>query len=108
MNETEQEAGQMLEEDVRAKLNRETGKIGWLELEKHFASGNVVYVSSELDLIEVAYQVSQDNKAVVEPWVNAQQLTPATDSQAVQWHEENTELWAVVVAPLVLVQPIKQ
>ena len=108
MNETEQESGQMPDEDVRAKLNRETGKIGWLELEKHFASGNVVTVSPELDLIEVAYQVAQDNKAVVEPWVSAQQLVPATDVQAVQWHEENTELWAVVVAPLVLVQPVKQ
>lgn len=108
MSEKEQESGQMPDEDVRAKLNRETGKIGWLELEKHFASGNVVTVSPELDLIEVAYQVSQDNKAAVEPWVTAQQLVPATDDQAVQWHQENTELWAVVVAPLVLVQPIKQ
>jgi len=108
VNETEPESGQIPDEDVRAKLNRETGKIGWLELEKHFASGNLVYVSPELDLIEVAYQVSVDNKAVVEPWINAQQLAPATDAQAVQWHEENTELWAVVVAPLVLVQPVKQ
>jgi len=102
------ESEQSPEEDVRMKLNRETGKISWQELEKHFASGNVVYVSPELDLIEVAYQVSQDNKAAVEPWVTAQQLSPATDAQAVQWYEQNAELWAVVVAPLILVQPIKQ
>ena len=108
MNKTEQESEKMPDEDVRAKLNRETGKIGWVELEKHFASGNVVTVSPELDLIEVAYQVSQDNKVAVEPWVTAQQLAPATDEHAVQWHQENTELWAVVVAPLVLVQSIKQ
>lgn len=108
MNDKLPEQEQTPEEDVRVKLNKETGKIGWLELEKHFASGNVMYVSAELDLIEVAYQVSQDNKAVVEPWVSAQQLSPATDAQAVQWHDQNTELWAVVVAPLVLVQPVKQ
>jgi len=108
VNDINPESEQTPEEDVRVKLNKETGKIGWLDLEKHFASGNVVYVSPELDLIEVAYQVSQDNKAVVEPWVSAQQLSPATDAQAVQWHDQNTELWAVVVAPLVLVQPVKQ
>lgn len=96
------------EEDVRAKLNRETGKISWLELEKHFASGNVVFVAPELDLVEVAYQVSVDNKAAVENWLKAQQLAPASDVQAAQWHEQQVELWAVVVAPLVLVQPVNQ
>lgn len=107
MNDIKPEPQQGPEEDVRAKLNRETGKIGWVELEKHFAAGNVVYVSPELDLIEVAYQVSQDNKAAVEVWVAAEQVGAASDEQAAQWHVANTELWAVVVAPLVLVQPIK-
>jgi hypothetical protein len=102
------EREQTADEDIRAKLNRETGKISWHEMEKHFASGNVVFVSPELDLIEVAYQVSQDNKAAVEAWVTAQQLGAATDAQAAQWCASNAELWAVVVAPLVLVQPIKQ
>jgi len=101
------ESEQSPEEDVRIKLNKETGKIGWLELEKHFASGNVVTVSPELDLIEVAYQVSQDNKAAVEGWVTAQQLGAATDEQAAEWHASYSELWAVVVAPLVLLQLVK-
>lgn len=107
MNEKKPELGETPEEDVRAKLNRETGKVDWLELEKHFASGNVVYVSSELDLIEVAYQVSKDNKEAVEGWLKAQLLAPANDTQVVQWHADNTEFWTVVVAPLVLVQLVK-
>ena len=89
MNDTEPESEQVAEEDVRAKLNRETSKIGWHELEKHFASGNLVYVSPELDLIEVAYQVSVDNKAAVEAWLQVEQLAPATDTQAAHWHEQN-------------------
>lgn len=97
-----------VDEDIRAKLNRETARIGWGELEKHFAAGNVVYVSPELDLIEVAYQVSLDNKEAVEGWVAEQQVGAATDEQAAQWHGNQAELWAVVVAPLVLVQPLRQ
>lgn len=96
-----------LDEDVRVKLNKETGKIVWQELEKHFAAGNVVTVAAELDLIEVAYQVSQDNKTAVENWVAKQQLGAATDEQAAQWQAANSEFWAVVVAPLVLVQLVK-
>lgn len=108
MSDEKLETEQNPDEDVRVKLNKETGKISWPELEKHFASGNLVYVSPELDLIEVAYQLSQDNKVMVEPWVIANQLAPATDEQALQWHDQNNEMWAVVVAPLVLVQPVKQ
>ena len=107
MTELENSETNSSEEDVRVKLNRETGKISWLELEKHFASGNVVYVAPGLDLIEVAYQVSRDNKAAVEGWLQAQQLAPASDVQAAQWHEQKAELWVVVVAPLVLVQTVK-
>ena len=99
---------QIAEEDVRKKLNQETARIPWSELEKHFASGNVVYVSPELDLIEVAYQVSLDNKTAVETWVKAQQMAPASDEQAAQWYADQSELWVVVVAPLVLVQPLRQ
>ncbi len=107
MSDEQKGAPENSEEETRTKLNRETARIGWHELEKHFAAGNVVYVSPELDLIEVAYQVSQDNKAAVEVWVAAEQVGAASDEQAAQWHVANTELWAVVVAPLVLVQPIK-
>ena len=96
------------EEDIRVKLNRETARIGWHELEKHFAAGNVVYVSPELDLIDVSYEVSLDNKERVEAWVESQKVAPATDEQAAQWHANQSELWAVVVAPLVLVQPLRQ
>lgn len=96
------------DEDVKKKLNHETARIGWHELEKHFAAGNVVFVSPELDLIDVAYEVSLDNKAAVEAWVASKKVAPATDEQAAQWHASNAELWAVVVAPLVLVQPLRQ
>jgi hypothetical protein len=67
-----------------------------------------VFVSAELDLVEVAYQVSKDNKAAVEGWLQTEQLALATDAQAEQWHTHKADLWAVVVAPLVLVQPLKE
>ena len=108
MSESDNKRESAPEEEVRIKLNRETARIGWGELEKHFASGNVVYVSPELDLIEVAYQVSLDNKAAVQNWLKAGQVASASDEQAAEWHANNAELWAVVVAPLVLVQPLRQ
>lgn len=89
----------------RAKLNMETSRIAWKELQRFFASGSALFVSTELDLVEVAFQMSEDNKAMVQCWVDAGQLGKVTDEQALAWFEADAEVWAVVVSPYVLVQP---
>jgi len=38
-------------EILRAKLNQETAKAGWAELQPFFARGQTIYVAPELDLI---------------------------------------------------------
>ena len=45
----------------KEKLHLETAKIACLELQRFFAKGQAIWVSNELDLVETAYQFSQDN-----------------------------------------------
>lgn len=93
------------DEIYRAKMNLETSRISWRELQRFFASGAAIYVSPELDLVEVAYQVSEDNKFQVAEWMEAGQVARVTDMQAQMWFDEDADMWAVVVSPYVLVQP---
>ncbi len=92
------------EEDTRSKLNQETSRISWRELQRFFASGAAIAVSAELDLIEVGFQISADNRQQVAQWLEAGQVAPVSDAQALQWYEADTMVWAVVVSPYVLVQ----
>lgn len=92
----------------RASVNLETAQIAWRELQRHFASGATMRVSDELDLVEVAYQMSEDNREQVAQWVQAGQLGPVKDDQALAWYEADALVWAVVVRPYVLVQGSKQ
>ncbi|MBT8422061.1 MAG: DUF2288 domain-containing protein [Gammaproteobacteria bacterium] len=92
----------------RARLNSETAKIAWHELQRFFAQGNAVAVAPQLDLVEVAYQIACDNKACVERWMEQQQVGPVSDQQAREWLDANALVWSVVVRPWVLVQPILQ
>ena len=94
------------EEAERERINAETAKIAWSELQRFFAQGHAIAVSPGLDLVEVAYQVSVDNKQQVEGWIKASQFGPVSDSQALEWLEANALMWAVVVRPWVLVQPV--
>lgn len=92
-------------EILRAKLNQETAKAGWAELQPFFARGQTIYVAPELDLIEVALAFSEDNAAQISLWREKGQVDKVADEQAAQWYDSDQTLWSVVVMPWVLVQP---
>jgi hypothetical protein len=93
--------------ELRLKINRETARLPWTELLKHFAAGNVVWVANSLDLVDVAVRVSHDDKANISQWMNAGLLARVSDEQAQGWLDANAQLWAVVVSPFILVQQDK-
>jgi hypothetical protein len=89
---------------AREKVNLETSKIAWKELQRFFASGAAVFVASPLDLVDVACQFSIDNKSQVAQWLQNNQIALVSDQQALDWLESDTDVWAVVVKPWILVQ----
>lgn len=93
-------------EIVRAKVNLETAQMPWREMQRYFASGAALYVSPGLDLVETAFQMSEDNAAQIRLWMEAGQFGKVTDEQAHAWWDNDAMLWAVVVSPWVLVQPV--
>ena len=93
-----------LTEILRAKLNGETAKVSWAEMQRHHARGVVLRVAGELDLVAVALAMAQDDGAAVGRWMQAGQLGKVSDDQARDWLARDPALWSVVVAPWVLVQ----
>lgn len=91
--------------ELRARLNAETGLIGWHELQRFYAGGKVLAVDDSLDLIEVAASVAEDRAADVACWRERGLIAPPAEAVAQQWYDESRRLWAVIVAPWVLVQP---
>ncbi|MDB4262837.1 DUF2288 domain-containing protein [Porticoccaceae bacterium] len=90
-----------------ARLNSETAKISWQELQKHYASGNVLGVAAGADLIQVAIALNEDNATQVQSWLSDKSVFEVTDEQAMEWFESQTILWALVIPPFVLVQEPK-
>lgn len=93
--------------ELRIKINRETARVPWAELQRHFAQGTVIYVSEELDLIDVAVRIAHDDKDNVARWMAEGKVAKVSDVQAAQWTQANASVWASVVSPFVLVQPQK-
>jgi len=93
------------EEQLRyAKLNCETAQIAWKELERFFASGHVIHVDDALDLVDVAARVAADDTATISQWMSENRISKVNDEQARIWHDNDAQVWAVVVRPWILVQ----
>jgi len=96
-----------LDEVLYAKLTLETAKMAWKELERFFASGALIAVQPELDLVEVAVCIANDDKTAIAQWLSDGHIAKVTDAQALRWHEADANLWTVVVKPWILVQEEK-
>lgn len=92
---------------TRQQLHQETARISWPELERHFARGVVIRVNADTDLVEVATAFANDAKGQVEGWLQTGKVEQLQTQTARDWSLDDTNLWAVVTAPWVLVQERK-
>jgi hypothetical protein len=88
------------------KLNLETARAPWRELQPFFASGMVLHVREGLDLLLVGEQFAADNAPLFQEWLDSGQVGQVTDGQALEWFDSDAELWTLVIKPWVLVQPV--
>ena len=94
-----------LSDEAYAAILGATGNIEWKTLEPHFARGDLLMVAPDLDLVQAAAAMMEDNSEQIKGWMDARQLQRVTDAQAADWAErEPDNLWAVVIRPWVLVQ----
>jgi hypothetical protein len=79
----------------------------WSQMQKFFASGSAIFVSADYDLLDVAADLVLDDKDRIQLLIEQAKMHNVTDEQANDWLARDAELWAVVLAPYVLVQPLK-
>ena len=96
------------DELLRANINNETSQIQWHELQRFFAGGWLIYVSSHANLLDVAVAFSLDDKNEVSRWLTSGEVAKVTDTQAKQWYKQDTLFWANVIKPWVLIQPVEK
>jgi len=92
-------------DDLRAQLAQQIHRVDWKPLAPHAERGGLVLVDPQLDLLEVAVAVAEDDGDQVQAWMAAQQLTRATPAQTDAWRGESGEHFtAIIVQPYVLAQ----
>ena len=91
-------------EGLRASLAEGLGEAPWSMLEAHAKRDGLILVSPELDLLDVAVALAQDDGAAVSAWMNEGRLTKPDAAALTSYSEDAGRQWPfVIVAPFVLV-----
>lgn len=93
---------------IKAQFAEQMAPISFQELQKFFAKGLLITVADELDLLDVAVTLHEDDTAKVQNWMDNGLIARAHDEHAKFWVDNRSMLMAVTVAPWVLVQTIEQ
>jgi hypothetical protein len=93
---------------LRLKIRQETETIVFNDLATFYARGRVIAVSGELNLVEVALEMSRDNHGLIDELMRQRQIFRMDDDTAGQWFAARTVVLASVVSPWVLVQKPKK
>lgn len=87
-----------------AKLLGETAVIPWQQLQPFFAKGALLWVAPDLDLIAVAEAMAENDAAKISAWMAEERVSKLSETRALDFVERDPQLWAVVVAPWVVIQ----
>ncbi len=88
-------------------FKRDLAGVSWRELKIHLQRDAIIIISAEIDLIEAAIAVAEDDKIQVEVWIDAGHLAKPTEKQLGIWEqEEDKPFQMLIVQPFILIQEI--
>jgi hypothetical protein len=91
--------------EIRDKLASELHEVEWSAIRPHVARDAVILVSPELDLIEVAENVTTDKKSQMAEWVDKGLIVKPTQAELELWETQLQRRFRfLIVSPFVLVQ----
>ena len=95
------------DEDIHVTLMKQTAVISWRELQRFFAAGKVIEVARGVDLVNVGLALVEDNAAAIKEGIDKEQVQIIPDTTAAQFVVTDASVWALAVAPWVLVQQVE-
>ncbi|MCB9795062.1 MAG: DUF2288 domain-containing protein [Alphaproteobacteria bacterium] len=96
-----------MSDPLREKLRSELSEASWRLLLEHHVRGGLVWVHPELDIVEVAASIAEDQAAILKAWMNAGLVGTATDDQVRDWAERGQVFRFLIVQPFVVASPLQ-
>ena len=90
------------------RFQQDLAEVPWKDLRIHLQRDAVILVAAELDLVEVAVAVAEDDKERVEAWISSAKLAKPSREQLDGWEKQLEKPFRVlIVQPFILVQMVE-
>lgn len=94
-------------QDLRAELSETLDEAEWEWLIPHVKRDVVIFVTEDLDLIDVGVAFAQDDTLSVQDWISKEQLHKPLPEQLSAWNGDKTiRFQALIVQPYILVKEL--
>lgn len=95
------------ETSVREKFSTDLAEVDWKDMRIHLQRDVIILVAEDLDLVDVAVAVAEDNKDQVSLWIAAGKLAKPTREQIDQWETQLGKPFRMLIAqPYILAQVV--
>lgn len=92
---------------IAEQFREDLAVVPWKDLRIHLQRDAIVIVAAELDLVETATAVAEDDKSKVDRWITAGWLVKPTTEQVTAWETElDKPFRLLIVQPFILVQMV--
>ncbi|MEM1427769.1 MAG: DUF2288 domain-containing protein [Cyanobacteria bacterium P01_H01_bin.130] len=93
--------------DLRQQLTAAQDEAAWEWLEPHAKRDAIIWVSDEIDLVDVGMAIASDDTTQVQRWIDEQVISKPTAQQLGDWNEDNAIRFnSLIVAPFVLIKTL--
>ncbi len=92
-------------EDLRAELTEAIDEAEWNWLLPHVKRDSVIVVAADLDIVDVALALANDNTISVQRWISESLISKPSPSQLSDWNQnQDKRFQALIVQPYVLIK----
>ena len=91
--------------DIKTQLSEQLASIEWNLLIPHAQRDALVIVKEQLNLLDVAVAVAEDNSTAVQSWISQQLIYKPSPQDLSTWNSDpKKQFMTLIVQPFVLVQ----
>lgn len=94
--------------DLRTQLTEQLAEMEWNWLIPHAQRDALIVVNENLDLVEVALAIANDQTQLVQNWISEQLIQKPSPHQLSDWNNNLQKKFpTIIVQPFVLISEIK-
>ena len=92
---------------LKEKLEKDVADISWKDLQPHAKRDAIIVIKDDLDLLEVAAAIAEDNTVSVQAWITSKSISKPTSQQLTDWNQTPEKQFStLIVQPFVVIQEV--